>query len=157
MAIFVVLLSGAILIIPADAGNLGFSLTNLGLACAMAIVGLALFAYADRGLGDELHVDPYKGEVRIGTVNAKGKFRTRKTVSAKDTQSFFLLRAAAPAPASLCMRRKNRDQVVKIMKGPEVELVPVLERIAEALRPSNMANKRVRTRVTGAFIHARFR
>ena len=156
MAFVVVLLSGVILLVPERAGAMGFALSNVGLACAMVIVGLALFAYAHRGLGNELHIDPYKRELRIGTVNAKGDFRIKNTVSAKDTQSFFLMRAASRAPASLCMRRKKGDQVIKVMKGPEAELIPILERITEAFRPPNMANKRVRTRVTGAFIHASF-
>lgn len=157
MAFLVVLLAGVILIMAEPTGGSASAFPMLGLASAMVVVALALFAYAHRGLGDELHVDSYRREIRVGTVNAKGDFRTRKTISANEVQSFFLMRAVAPAPAFLCMRRKTGDQVVKIMKGPEAELVPVLERIIESFRPPNMANKRVRTRVTGAFIHASFR
>ena len=75
---------------------------------------------------------------------------------ASEVQSFFLMRAAPPTPAMLCSRTKKGGQIIKLMKGREAELVPVLERISEALKPKHMAKKRVRTRITGAFIHTTF-
>lgn len=129
---------------------------RLGLAIAMALVGLALYLYACRGLARELRVDPYNREVRIGSLNSKGAFRLRAKYAADDAQSFFLIRANSPNPARLCMRSKKGGNVVKLINGTEEELIPILERISEALRPKHMANKRVRTRVTGAFIHATF-
>lgn len=156
MAFLLFPLAGVIFLVPGTAADSGLSATNIGLVSAMCIVGLAIFLHASRGLGTELHVDPYKREIRVGTVNAKGNFRARRTMSASDAQSFFLIRANAPAPATLCMRRKKGGQVVKVMKGSETELIPILERISEAFRPRHLSNKRVRTRVTGAFIHATF-
>ena len=135
-----------------QAGNV--PLPSIAIAIGMALVGFALFVYANKGLNKELRIDPYKKEIRVGTVNSKGDFSLRNTITAADAQSFFLMRARPPAPAILCMRKKKGSQVIKLMKGPESDLIPVLERITEALRPKHMSNRRVRTRVTGAFIHA---
>lgn len=156
MSLFLVLFGGVVLFTPGSDAAGGWSLTKLGIAVAMTIVGYALFVYSGRGLGPELHVDPYLQEIRVGTVNARGEFALRRTIPAKETQSFFLIRAASPAPATLCMRRKQGGQVIKIIKGSEAELIPILERISEAFRPKHLANKRVRTRITGAFVHASF-
>ena len=130
--------------------------SRLGLAIAMALVGLALYLYASRGLARELRVDPYNREVRVGSVNSKGDFRLRAKYAADEAQSFFLIRANSPNPARLCMRAKKGGTVVKLINGTEEELIPILERLSEALRPKHLAQKRVRTRVTGAFIHATF-
>lgn len=149
---------GATLVFYPGASN-GESLLmsgRLGLAIAMAVVGLALYLYASRGLARELRVDPYNREVRIGSLNAKGDFRLRAKYAADEAQSFFLIRANSPHPARLCMRAKKGGNVVKLINGTEEELIPILERISESLRPKHLANKRVRTRVTGAFIHATF-
>jgi hypothetical protein len=157
MGVFLMPLGALLLLFPGTSAAKDGSMTvNIGLAIAMALVGFSLFTYATRGLGKELRVDPYKREVKVGSVNSKGNFSLRKTYSANDAQSFFLIRASSPNPAKLCMRTKKGGHVIKLMNGTEEELVPILERISEALRPKHMANKRVRTRVTGAFIHATF-
>lgn len=156
MGILLIPIGGMLLLAPSQSSAEGIPLTNIGLAVASAFVGIALFAYAKRGMVKELRVDPYKKEVRLGTLNANGDFTLRRTIDTSAAQSFFLIRASAPNPARLCARMKKGGQVIRLLSGSESELVPVLERISEALRPADLPKKRVRTRVTGAFIHATF-
>ncbi|MEQ9053591.1 MAG: hypothetical protein RLO38_02680 [Roseovarius confluentis] len=156
MGILLLPLGIVLLLAPSGQQSQGIPIPGIGLAAAMAIVGFALYVYASRGFGTELRIDSFNREIKIGTVNAKGDFSLRKTIAASETQSLFLMRAAPPKPARLCMRSKKGGHVIKIINGSEEELIPVLERITEAFRPKHMANKRVRTRVTGAFIHATF-
>ena len=156
LGILMIPLGAALLFMPQAAANTGTPVANVTLAVACAFVGFALFVYAKRGLVKELHIDPYQRQLRAGTINANGDFTARQKFSASDVESFFLMRAKSPAPAQLCTRLKKGGKVVKLMKGSEDELVPILENVSDALRPKNMANKRVRTRVSGAFILATF-
>lgn len=156
LGILMIPLGAALLFIPQATQNAGTPLANVALSVACAFVGFALFVYAKRGLVKELHIDPYQRQLRIGTINADGQFSAREKVGAADVESFFLMRARPPAPAQLCSRMKKTGKVVKLIKGSEDELVPILENVSDALRPKNMANKRVRTRVSGAIILATF-
>ncbi len=89
-------------------------------------------------------------------MNSKGVFTPRKSVSKRDVESFFLLRAKNNTHAKLCARPRNSASIIKIMNGTERDLVPVLERIAEAFRPKDAPKGRVRTKARGAFIQATF-
>jgi|GEM_PF-2807337 len=150
------LLMGGWIALPQMGFQVVDSMTRLGLSAAFVIIGFSLFTYASRGFVPELRIDTNRREVAIGTMSSRGLFTPRKTISAKDVQSFFLLRAKNNSPATLCARRRNGNTMVKIMSGTEADLVPVLERISEAFRPANAPGGRVKTRASGAFIHATF-
>lgn len=156
MGLILVPLGLALPFLRATTTNSGYDLHSIGVASASALIGIALFFYANRGFGTEMRVDPHKREVRIGSINAKGDFRASRTFQVSKAQSFFLMRSSSPLKAQLCTRGRDGRQVIKLLNGSEAELIPLLERMSEALRPKDLPQKRVRTHVTAAFIHATF-
>jgi hypothetical protein len=146
----------ALPIIRGTSASSGYDSQSMGVAIASALIGIALFLYANRGFGTEMRVDPQKREVRIGSINAKGAFRTSRNFQVSANQSFFLMRSGSPLRAKLCTRGRDGRQVIKLLNGTEAELIPLLERMSEALRPKELPQRRIRTHVTAAFIHATF-
>ena len=152
----VMLIVGTLIVVPGTGFEAVKPILRLGLTAGFVTTGFALFTYASRGFRNELRIDANNRDVTVGTVNSKGMFAARRSVAASDVQSFFLLRAKHRAPARLCARGKNGTSIIKIMDGTEPDLVPVLEKITEAFRPAHLPKGRVRTKATGAFIHATF-
>ena len=124
---------------------------------AFLAVGFGLHRYADRGFRMKFQVDSARGEVRIGTLNAKDRFCVRTVVPVGNIESVFIIRSKVPSkPAQLRVRLKAGTQTVPLAEGSEHALVPVLERIIVTLQPPRSQNRRVRTKTTGRFIRASF-
>ena len=124
---------------------------------AFLAVGFGLHHYADRGFRLKFQVDSARGELRIGTLNAKDRFFVRTILNVPDIESVFIVRSKAPGkPAQLRVRMKSGTATVPLAEGPERSLVPILERIIVTLQPPRANKRRVRTMTTGQFIRASF-
>ena len=124
---------------------------------AFLAVGFGLHRYADRGFRMKFQVDSARGELRIGTLNAKDRFCVRTVLKVADIESVFIVRSKQPGkPAQLRVRMKTGTSTVQLAEGSERSLVPVLERIIVTLQPPRSTKRRVRTMTTGKFIRASF-
>lgn len=124
---------------------------------AFVAVGYSLHRYADKGFRSKFQVDASRGEIRIGTLNAKDRFFVRTVVKVSSIESVFIVRSKAPGkPAQLRIRLKSGVQTVQLAEGSEHALVPILERIIVSLKPTSPRQRRMRTKTTGRFIRASF-
>ena len=113
----------------------GLLLADIGLPIAFVIVGLALFLHASRGFRKEMQVDGLNRQVRLGVANARGSFHCRRTYSARDIDSAFLVRSRTPSrPSSLNLRLRGIARPVTLIEASESELQPVFERTTSALK-----------------------
>lgn len=132
-------------------------LVSLGFAVAFAFVGFSIHRHARSGMRSELRLDTRNGKVRLGNVNARGDFTEKRVFRKQDMESFFIQRSKTPGKSRLYVRLKRNAQRVAMLEAPESELVPVLERLFEALfGEQRKPGGRVRTRVNGNMILADF-
>lgn len=150
--------AGIILFLPGmTSPTNGVVAIQAAMLIAFLAVGFGLHRYADRGFRMKFQVDSARGEVRIGTLNAKDRFCVRTILKVADIESVFIVRSKQPTkPAQLRVRLKAGTQTVPLAEGTEHTLVPILERIILTLQPPRSRNRRVRTKTTGRFIRASF-
>jgi len=150
--------AGIILFLP-GLGNpdTGVVMVQASMLFAFLAVGFGLHHYADRGFRLKFQVDSARGELRIGTLNAKDRFCVRTILKVPDIESVFIVRSkVSTKPAQLRVRMKRGTQTVPLAEGSELSLVPILERIIVTLQPPRSQKRRVRTMTTGKFIRASF-
>ena len=150
--------AGIILFLPGlSAPSTGVIVVQAAMLFAFLTVGYALHRYADRGFRLKFQVDSARGEVRIGTLNAKDRFCVRTVLQVGQIESVFIVRSKEPSkPAQLRIRLKTGVNTVSLAEGSEHSLVPILERIIVTLQPPRANKRRVRTKTTGRFIRASF-
>ncbi len=127
----------------------GVLFAGFGLPAAFSIVGGALFFYANRGFQREVQVDGGGREIRIGVVNAKGRFHERQRFNARDVDSAFLSRSKDTArPSQLCLRRRGFPRPIFLIEGEESSLQPILEKTAHTLKGPKARRAPVKRRLT---------
>lgn len=148
---------GIVLFLPGLLSGPAQIATQAGMLAAFVAVGLGLHRYANRGFRRKIQVDAARGELRIGTINARGQFHLQSAYTVGEIESFFIVRSKdARTPAKLKMRLRRGAQTVAVIEGGEPSLVPLLEKITLTLRPPQMRNRSLRTKTTGRFIRMSF-
>ena len=150
--------SGIVLFLPGMTTPTGGVIAvQAGMLFAFLAVGFSLHRYADKGFRGKFQVDSARGEIRIGTLNAKDRFSLRTVIKVKDIESIFIVRSKdLGKSAQLRVRMKSGAQTIRLTEGSEKTLVPILERMIITLRPQPNNRRRVRTKTTGRFIRASF-
>ena len=149
--------SGIVLFLPGIASSSGGAAVQIAMLGAFGFVGFALHRYADKGFRKKVQIDGDRGEVRVGTLNAKGNFHERASYKVNDIESFFIVRSKTPSvPSRLKMRMKNGALTIPLLESSERTLVPILERIIVTLHPPKKTNRRMRTKTTGRFLRVSF-
>ena len=150
--------AGIILFLPGmTSPTNGVVAIQAAMLIAFLAVGFGLHRYADRGFRMKFQVDSARGEVRIGTLNAKDRCCVRTNLKVADNESVYIVRSKQPPkPAQLRVRLKAGTQSVPLDEGTVHPLVPILERFILTLEPPRSRNRRVRTKTTGRFIRASF-
>lgn len=150
--------AGIVLFLPGmTSPTTGVIVVQAAMLFAFLAVGFGLHRYADRGFRMKFQVDSARGELRLGTLNAKDRFCVRTVLKVKDIESVFIVRSKEPGkPAQLRVRMKSGTSTVPLAEGSEHSLVPILERIIVTLQPPRANKRRVRTMTTGQFIRASF-
>ena len=141
LVLMVVLASGALVVLGVTESSMMFW-ARVVLFVVVVVLALATYNYADRGLRPALQVDPKRKEFRLGTINRKGLFTLREQFPIADIESVFLLRAGERrSMARLHLRPKGSRGIVFVMQASEVELAPVLERIATEVHIQDQRRK----------------
>ncbi len=150
--------AGIILFLPGlQVSTTSVVVVQAAMLFAFLAVGFGLHRYADRGFRTKFQVDSARGELRIGTLNAKDRFFVRTILSVTNIESVFIVRSKEPGkPAQLRVRMKTGTTTVPLAEGSERTLVPILERMIVTLQPPRANKRRVRTMTTGKFIRASF-
>ncbi|NNL17437.1 MAG: hypothetical protein HKP37_01730 [Boseongicola sp.] len=150
--------AGIVLFLPGmTSPTNGIIAVQAAMLFAFLAVGYGLHRYADRGFRMKFQVDSARGELRLGTLNAKDRFCVRTVLKVADIESVFIVRSKEPGkPAQLRVRMKSGTSTVPLAEGSERSLVPILERIIVTLQPPRANKRRVRTMTTGQFIRASF-
>lgn len=150
--------AGIILFLPGlSSASTSVMVVQAAMLFAFLAVGFGLHRYADRGFRKKFQVDSARGELRIGTLNAKDRFFVRTILNVSNIESVFIVRSKDHGkPAQLRVRMKTGTTTVPLAEGSEHSLVPILERIIITLQPPRGNKRRVRTMTTGRFIRASF-
>lgn len=150
--------AGIVLFLPGmTSPSTGVIAMQAAMLFAFLAVGFGIHRYADRGFRMKFQVDSARGELRIGTLNAKDRFCVRTILKVAEIESVFIVRSKEPGkPAQLRVRMKTGTHTVPLAEGSEHSLVPILERIIVTLQPPRANKRRVRTKTTGRFIRASF-
>ena len=150
--------AGIVLFLPGiNASTNSVVIAQAAMLFAFLAVGFGLHRYADRGFRTKFQVDSARGELRIGTLNAKDRFFVRTSLKVANIESVFIVRSKEPGkPAQLRVRMKTGTSTVPLAEGSERALVPILERMIVTLQPPRANKRRVRTMTTGKFIRASF-
>lgn len=132
-------------------------LLRLAMILLFAMVGLGLYSYSARGFVREVQIDESRQQIRTGSRTASGRKFSERTYPINDIASVFIRRSKNKKTlVTLNLRLKSDPHNVRLLRGPESALVPVLEYIVATHRKSKQAGGRPRTRTTGRFIHADF-
>ncbi|MCV2880966.1 hypothetical protein [Actibacterium sp. XHP0104] len=107
----------------------------------MAMPALMFLWISDRGMGQEIHVDIHKGELRQGVVNRKGKFRPQRVVPFADVASAYIKRVEGAGDLSqLFVRMRDGKKVLHLASGRENTLRLLHQRLINEMKPSEAAS-----------------
>ena len=146
---FVCLSIAALLLILGDLAGLAAVEARLGLSGSLGLLGFLLYVWASRGLISELHIDSTRFEIRLGSRDGHGHFHLDRVFPFDEIVSVFIRRSRnADAIVSLYVKTLSDKAPLKIVRGTERSLVPILEYIADqhAVFRQQGANKTTRTR-----------
>ncbi|NHX27480.1 hypothetical protein HA397_26370, partial [Escherichia coli] len=94
----------------------------------------------DRGMGQEIHVDIHKGELRQGVVNRNGKFRPQRVVPFAGVASAYIKRVDAAGDLSqLFVRMHDSKKVLHLASGREGTLRLLHQRLIHEMKPAEEA------------------
>lgn len=148
---------GALIFLTGPSIGLERGLSGALPSLSLALLGWWLYSWAAKGFINELHIDGKRRSVLLGTRCSHGVLHVNKFYEFDDIVSVFIRRSKnREALVTLNVTTQKENAHVRILRGTEVALLPVLEYFVQQHARTRKENHRVRTKTTGRWIHARF-
>lgn len=123
----IVLLLGAFIqwLLPQSA-NLEMMMTQVGLAVACSVIGLAVYTYSMRGSRYEIELDPVAQTLSLSRLDRRDNVRRARHFPLSEIKSIYVLKGESiGTPAKMRLRLRHQDTEITALRGTyeDVELM----------------------------------